>query len=167
MCPVHPRWNDTLSFCPPQTLSVTYIHRFLSLSFSSLWHRVRIITNKHKSHKSPLQHSPNYPERKEGCSLKLKGKTLSHLRNGILIPSLWKMLIIEIVSLPFLNFKALKGKICHTTVSLHGWLVYAPLPVLTSSSDPQFHLCFTFWCLYSPCQKGISTVSCLESYIYI
>lgn len=31
-----------LGFCQPQTLSVTYIHHSLSLSFSSLWDRVRI-----------------------------------------------------------------------------------------------------------------------------
>lgn len=143
-CPVHPRWNDTLSFCPPQILSVTYIHRSLSLSFSSLWDRES--QDNHKQAQKPQVSSTTQLQlsRKEGCSLKLKGKTLSHLRNGILIPSLWKMLIIEIMSLPFLNFKALKGKICHTTVCLHGWLVYTPLPVLTSSSDPQFHLSFTF-----------------------
>ena len=31
-----------LSSCQPQTLSVTYIHHSLSLSFSSLWDRVRM-----------------------------------------------------------------------------------------------------------------------------
>lgn len=63
-----------LGFCQPQTLSVTYIHHSLSLSFSSLWDRVRM---NHKQVQKPQVSSATQlqlPQKEGNVLLKTKRK---------------------------------------------------------------------------------------------